>query len=73
MISYEPFRERTKESGITTYALINEYHFSSSTIDRLRHNKPVNTTTLNDLCNIYQCPIEGIVKYIPDDDAAEEK
>lgn len=72
MISYEPFWKKTKESGITTYTLIKEYHISSGTIDRLRHNRPVNTTTLSDLCKIYQCPIEGIVKYVPDEEENTE-
>ena len=49
MIDYSPFWETLKKSNESTYTLINKHHISSSTIDKLRKNKPLNTTTLNDL------------------------
>ena len=49
MIDYSPFWNTLKSSQETTYTLINKHHISSSTIDKLRKNKPLNTTTLNDL------------------------
>lgn len=67
MISYAPFWKTLKESGESTYTLIYKYHISSSTIDKLRKNKPVNTTTINDLCRILGCKVEGIMEYIPSD------
>lgn len=68
MISYTPFWKTLKISNETTYTLINRYHISSATIDKLRKNKPLNTTTLNDLCRILDCRIEDILIYIPSDD-----
>ena len=65
MISYEPFWDTLQRSQETTYTLIVNYHISSSTIDRLRKNKPLNTTTINDLCRILRCPVEAIMKYPP--------
>ena len=56
-----------EKSGESTYTLIYKHHISSSTIDRLRKNKPVNTTTLNDLCRILNCDISDIVRYSPSD------
>jgi len=38
------------------------------TIDKLRKNTPLNTTTINDLCRILGCPVEQILMYIPSDD-----
>lgn len=67
MIDYSPFWETLKKSNESTYTLINKHHISSSTIDKLRKNKPLNTTTLNDLCRILDCDIEEICKYIPSD------
>ncbi len=67
MISYRPFWDTLASSGETTYTLIKNYHISSSTIDKLRSNKPLNTTTLNDLCRILHCPIASILEYIPSD------
>ncbi len=65
MIDYNPFWQTLKESTESTYTLINIHHLSSSTIDKLRKNKPLNTTTLNDLCRILNCRIEDICRYIP--------
>ena len=41
VISYAPFWDTLKHSDETTYTLINRHHLSSSTIDKLRKNKPV--------------------------------
>ena len=65
MIIYNPFWETLKKSNETTYTLIHKYHISSATIDKLRKNMPVNTTTLNDLCRIFDCKIEEIAQYCP--------
>lgn len=67
MIDYSPFWETLKDSQETTYTLINTHHISSAILDKLRKNKPMNTTTLNDLCRILNCRIEDIVQYIPSD------
>ena len=67
MISYVPFWETLKKSRESTYTLIYKHHISSSTIDKLRKNKPVNTTTINDICRILGCKVEEIMEYIPSD------
>ncbi len=63
MIEYGPFWKTLKNSKETTYTLINKYHISSATIDKLRKNKPLTTTTLNDLCRILNCPLDEIAEY----------
>ncbi len=68
MISYRPFWVTLEDSNETTYTLIKNHHISSSTIDKLRNNKPLNTTTLNDLCRILNCPVESILEYIPSEE-----
>ena len=65
MIVYEPFWNTLKASGEATYTLIVKHHLSSSTIDKLRKNKPLNTTTINDLCRILDCTVEQIMQYVP--------
>lgn len=64
MISYDPFWETLKKSEYTTYSLINKFHVSSAIIDKLRNNKPLNTTTINDLCIILSCNVSDIMTYI---------
>ncbi len=64
MISYEPLYETMKKKGVTTYKLINDYGISRSLLDRLKHNKPITTVTLNDLCKILGCRVEDVLIYI---------
>ena len=58
MIDYKPFWETLEKSSETTYTLIKNHHISSATIDKLRNNKAVTTTTLND-------KLEQVARYIP--------
>ena len=67
MIIYKPFWITLEASPETTYTLINKHHISSATIDKLRKNKPMNTTTLNDLCRILNCRLEDIACYVSSD------
>jgi len=66
MISYAPLYITLKEKGISTYKLINEYGISRSLLDRLKHDRPISTVTLNDLCNILHCKVEDILLFIED-------
>ena len=66
MISYEPLYKTMKEKNISTYKLIHQFNISRSLLDRLKHNKPISTVTLNDLCTFLDCRVEDILIYIPD-------
>ena len=68
MVVYTPFWQTLKDSEESTYTLIKNHHISSSTIDKLRKNKPLNTTTVNDLCRILNCRVEDIMQYVPSED-----
>ncbi|MCI8948523.1 MAG: helix-turn-helix transcriptional regulator [Lachnospiraceae bacterium] len=67
MIQYDPFWETMKKAGESTYTLINNHRISSSTINRLRKNQPLSTTTINDLCRILDCSIQDIAVYVSSD------
>lgn len=64
MISYAPLYETLKQKNISTYKLITQYGISRSLIDRLKHNRPISTVTLNDLCTILDCKVEDILIYV---------
>lgn len=64
MIVYSPFWNTIKEKHVSTYALITRHNISSSTISRLKNNKPLTTTTINDLCGILECSVSEILKYV---------
>lgn len=66
MISYEPLYKTLKEKNISTYKLINQFNVSRSLLDRLKHNKPISTVTLNDLCRILNCKVEDVLIYKED-------
>ena len=68
MISYAPFWQTLRVSGQSTYTLITNHRISGATIDKLRKNKPLNTTTVNDLCRILNCRVEQIMEYIPSEE-----
>lgn len=65
MIHYAPFWQTLHSSGESTYTLIKNHRLSSATIDKLRKNRPITTTTLNDLCRILNCRVEDILEYTP--------
>ena len=67
MITYEPFWHMLKASNVATDTVTYELHISTLTIDRLRKNRPLNTTTLNDLCRIFNCNISDLICYKPSD------
>lgn len=72
MIIYEPLYETMKTKGISTYKLVNTYGMSRSLLDRLKHNKPISTVTLNDLCKILDCDVGDILKYVRDSETESE-
>ena len=73
MISYEPLYETLKAKNISTYKLITEYGISRSLLDRLKHNRPISTVTLNDLCNILHCRVQDILVFTEDDIEQKQK
>ena len=72
MITYDPFWKYLKKKKISTYMLIYTYGINSYTIDRLRHDKPLKTTTINDICNRLHCTLKDVMHYTPDTDATDE-
>lgn len=67
LISYEPFYKTIKEKNVSTYKLIAKYGVSRSLLDRLKHNKPISTQTLDDLCSYLDCRVEDIMVYIKEE------
>ena len=68
MISYAPFWATLKKKKISTYTLINTYHISSATIDRIRKGNGISTMKIDDFCKILQCKVEDIIEYKEDAD-----
>lgn len=66
MIVYDPLWDTLRKKGLSTYTLRVKFQISGSTVQRLRQNMSVSTNTLDDLCNLLDCPLSEIAKYVPD-------
>ena len=62
-ISYRPMREYMQKMHISYYRLSNE-GIDAQTLQRIRHDLPITTTTLNILCKIMQCQPGDLIEYI---------
>ena len=67
MISYKPFYQTLYQKGVTEYQLIFKQGVTANTLHRMKHGKPITTTTLNTLCEILDCRVEDILVYVPED------
>lgn len=67
MISYQPFYETLYKKGITEYHLIFKQGLSANTLHRMKHGEAISTKTLNVLCEILECGVSEIIKYVPDE------
>ena len=67
MISFEPFFVTLDLDEVSTYKLIKEHHISSSTINRLKNNKPVSTATIEKLCKALNCNFDDVMRFEPDE------
>lgn len=68
MISYQPFYDTLFKRDMTEYQLIFKHGVPANTLHRMKHGKPITTTTLDTLCEILECRVEDILEYVPPDD-----
>ena len=66
MIVYTPLWKNMKQKGFTTYTLREKHRISGSTIQRLKKNQPMSTSTLDDICKLLNCSLSDIAEYIED-------
>ena len=67
MITYKPFWDMLRERNISTYALINDYKVGRSLVDKLKHDKGITTSTINNLCKTFSCNVSDILLYIDEE------
>lgn len=66
MIIYNKLWDLMDKKNISQYSLIYDYDISSLIINKLKHNKNVNISTIDRLCSILDCTPNDILEYIPD-------
>lgn len=64
MVSYAPLWDTMKRKGISTYALINKYHFDAHTLNSLKQNKSVTVNTIETLCSILGCTPNEVFEFV---------
>lgn len=67
MIVYKPFWDTIKKMNISQYMLINDYGFSTGTLDSLRQGRSITMNTLNDICKLLDCEVTDVIEYVVDD------
>lgn len=65
MMDFSPLFETMARRNETWYTLENKYGISSHTLSRLKNNMNTTTDTIEILCDILDCDIDGIVVRIP--------
>ena len=72
MITFEPLDSYLKEHGISKYRLIEDGVITRTEITRMRKHHNFSFQYLDRLCVALNCQPQDIIKYLPNDDAAEE-
>ena len=66
MIVFEDILGMLSKSGWSSYRLRNEKVLSESTLTRIRQKGPINTTTIDKLCELCGCQPGDIMHYVPE-------
>lgn len=64
MMTYDPFWRMMDERRISTYSLEVDYGFNKAFIHRLKHNKNMNLSSIDYICDVFSCPVEDVVVHI---------
>lgn len=65
-LSYEPLWQMLNELNITKMEFARMIDISNATLAKLGKNEPITLTTVDKICNRFNCKIENVVKHIPD-------
>lgn len=52
------------ERRISTYSLEVDYGFNKAFIHRLKHNKNMNLSSIDYICDVFSCSVEDVVVHI---------
>ena len=72
MMTYEPFWRMMNERRISTYSLEVDYGFNKAFIHRLKHNKNMNLSSIDYICDIFSCSVEDVVVHIKNEKIVEK-
>lgn len=65
-LSYEPLWQMLNELNISKMEFAKMIDISNATLAKIGKNEPITLTTVDKICNRFNCKIENVVKHIPD-------
>ena len=65
-LSYEPLWQMLNDMNITKMEFAKMIGMSNATLAKLGKNEPITLTTVDKICNRFNCKIENVVKHIHD-------
>lgn len=65
MIVFSDILGMLADKGWSQYRLIKENQFGNSTVQRLRFHKPINTDTIDKVCELCGCQPGDLMRYEP--------
>ena len=66
MITWEKARALMRKKGLTSYYIKKNKIMAQSTYNRLMHDKPINTETIDKLCGLLDCTPMDLMTYRKD-------
>lgn len=66
MIIYKNILQKLKDAGYNTNTIRKEKLLSEATLQNIRENRTITTSTINIICNLTNCKIEDIMEHIKD-------
>lgn len=68
MFSYKPLWKLLLDKDMNKTDLMNITHLSSQTIADMGKNNYVSMSTLDKICNTFNCDISSVIQHVPDNE-----
>lgn len=65
MITFEPLRKMMEKHNLN-YTYLRQEGLSSNAASALKNDDSVRLETINKLCDIFNCRVEDVMQYVPD-------
>lgn len=65
MIVYKNILEQLKSAGYSSYVLMKRGLIGQATLTSIRNGKPINTVTIDSICELLNCQPGDILEYVP--------
>lgn len=67
MIVYKNVLEKLKAAGYSTYALCKNGLISQGVLTKIRHNEPINLSTIDTICRLTKLQPGDLIEYVEDE------